>query len=164
MFWTLPHLCTFWDRRHEISCMTSPALSRLNAAMTGLRTQWELLPEEPANPLQSWLLVWGVLMQRDTGFGLMPAAGETSEDRKQGKESQEHCNSCFLASHRRMNFPVWWLQLWWSLGHARPEHLAWFLACSQLLVRAGKAMGWFGTMDECEAGWVSELPALFTAT
>lgn len=36
--------------------------------------------------------------QYDTGFALMLAAGETSKDGKEGKESQEHCQSFFLAS------------------------------------------------------------------
>lgn len=30
-------------------------------------------------------------MRHDTGFALMLAAGEMSEDWKDGKESQEHC-------------------------------------------------------------------------
>lgn len=52
--------------------------------MAGLRAQRGLLPGELANSHCStgrlWLLVQGELMQHDTGFALMLAAGEMSED------------------------------------------------------------------------------------
>lgn len=61
-----------------------------------------------------------------------------------------------------------WISLFYGCNHSiavgthSQSTWPWFPACSQLLVRAGEAMGWFGTMDQREAGWVTELPVPFT--
>lgn len=71
-------------RRHENSCVITPALSCPKAQVPGLRAQRGLLPGELANPCCStgklWLLLQGELMHHATGFALMLAAGEMSQD------------------------------------------------------------------------------------